>query len=85
MATKIISRAVMTEHWQCEEDQAGPMSKAQNSKRTSKCQVFFFTVLKNTQKLDRIGAPGPASADHWRPKRETTLQACCMYAQLHFT
>ena len=54
---------------------SAPLPRLKNSKKTSKCQVFSFTVLENrklyekkfskklhTQKNGPSGAPGPASA-----------------------
>ena len=36
---------------------SAPYLRLKNSKRTSKCQVFSFTVSKETQKFNQIGAP----------------------------
>ena len=38
---------------------SAPYLRLKNSKRTSKCPVFFYSARK-TQKLDRIGLPGRA-------------------------
>ena len=38
-----------------ERHKAAPNPRLKNSKRTSKCQVFFYSTRK-TQKMDRIGA-----------------------------
>ena len=60
---------------------SAPYPRLKNSKKTSKCQVFSFTVLENrkffekkfskklhTQKNGPSGAPGLASASPWRAK-----------------
>ena len=60
---------------------SAPYPRLKNSKKTSKCQVFSFTVLENrkiceknfskklhTEKNEPSGAPGPASASPWRAK-----------------
>ena len=58
---------------------SAPYPRLKNSKKTSKCQVFSFTVLENrffrkfskklhSQKNGPSGAPGPASASPWRAK-----------------
>ena len=60
---------------------SAPYPRLKNSKKTSKCQVFSFTVLENrkfsenffskklhTQKNGPSSAPGPASANPWRAK-----------------
>ena len=61
--------------------QVGPISKAQKSKRTSKCQ---FTVLENrkTKKNGPSGAPGPACASPWRAKRGTLPKLSTFLSQL---
>ena len=60
---------------------SAPYPRLKNSKKTSKCQVFSFTVLENrnffekkfskklhTQKNGSSGAPELASASPWRAK-----------------
>ena len=61
--------------------QVGAISKAQNSKRTSKCQ---FTVLENrkSKKNGPSGAAGPASASPWRAKRGTLPKLSTFLSQL---
>ena len=61
--------------------QVGAISKAQNSKRTSKCQ---FTVLENqkNRKNGPSGTPRPASASPWRAKRGTLPKLSTFLSQL---
>ena len=51
---------------------SAPYLRLKNSKRTSKCQVFFYSTRKSKKnyilKNGPIGAPGPASASPWRAK-----------------
>ena len=57
---------------------SAPYLRLKNSKRTSKCQVFFYSTrkskifrhffLKILLKNGPSGAPGPASASPWRAK-----------------
>ena len=75
--------------------QVGAYPRLKNSKKTSKCQVFSFTVLENqkffekifskklhTQKNGPSGAPGPASASPWRAKRGTLPKLSIFFSQL---
>ena len=72
-----------------------PYPRLKNSKKTSKCQVFSFTVLENrkfskkifskklhTQKNGPSGASGPASASPWRAKRGTLPKLSTFLSQL---
>ena len=50
---------------------SAPYPRLKNSKKTSKCQVFSFTVLENRKFFEKNGpsaAPGLASASPWRAK-----------------
>ena len=38
---------------------SAPYLRLKSSKRTSKCQRIVFYSTRKTQKVDRIGAPGP--------------------------
>ena len=65
---------------------SAPYPRLKNSKKTSKCQVFSFTVLENRifyekkirkntySKNGPSGAPGPASASPWRAERGDTSE-----------
>ena len=70
-----------TERKSRDRPKSAPYPRLKNSKKTSKCQEFSFTVLENrkffgkknskklhTQKNGPSGAPGPASASPWRAK-----------------
>ena len=74
---------------------SAPYARLKNSKKTSKCQVFSFTVLENrkfyeksfskklhTQKNGPSGAPGPASASPWRAERGTLPKLSTFLSQL---
>ena len=74
---------------------SAPYPRLKNSKKTSKCQVFSFTVLENrkfyeknfskklhTQKNGPSGAPGPASASPWRAERGTLPKLSTFLSQL---
>ena len=74
---------------------SAPYSRLKNSKKTSKCQVFSFTVFENqtfyekkiskklhTQKNGPSGAPGPASASPWRAERGTLPKLSTFLSQL---
>ena len=74
---------------------SAPYPRLKNSKKTSKCQVFPFTVLKNrkfyekknskklhTQKNGPSGAPGPASASPWRAEMGTLPNLSTFLSQL---
>ena len=50
---------------------SAPYPSLENSKKTSKCEVIFFTVLENRKFFEKngpSGAPGLASASPWRAK-----------------
>ena len=59
---------------------SAPYPRLKNSKKTSRCQVLFYSTRKSkffekeffekkhTQKIGPGGAPGPASASPWRAK-----------------
>ena len=71
-----------------------PIQGSKNSKKTSNCQVFSFTVLENRkffeiffsklyiQKNGPSGAPGPASASAWCAKRGTRPKLSTFLSQL---
>ena len=74
---------------------SAPYPRLKNSKKTSKCQVFSFTVLENrkfyekffskklhTQKNGPSGAPGPASANPLRAERGTLPKLSTFLSQL---
>ena len=72
---------------------SAPYPRLKNSKKTSKCQVFSFTVLENRKlkkKFEKItyskngpsGAPGPASASPWRAERGTPPKLSTFLSQL---
>ena len=69
---------------------SAPYPRLKNSKKTSKCQVFSFTVLKNRKffkkntylKNGQSGALGPASASPWRAKRGTLPKLSTFLSQL---
>ena len=56
---------------------SAPYPRLKNSKKTSKCQVFFYSTQKlHTQKNGPSGAPGPASASPWRAKVSQCRKNC---------
>ena len=55
-----------------ERPKSAPYLRLKHSKRTSKCQNFFYSTRK-TQQWDRIGAPGPISAGPWPTKNDTGI------------
>ena len=49
--------------------QVGTMPKAQKKHQDLKMSSILFCGTRKTQKLDRTGAPGPASEGRWCAKR----------------
>ena len=71
ISRRILFRAQKTERlFQFMHKSAPYLRRVKNSKKTSKCQVFFYSTRK-PQKLDRIGTPIPASACPRRGRRGT--------------
>ena len=60
---------------------SAPYPRLNNSKRTSKCQIYSTRKSKN-QKNGPSAAPGPASVSPWRAKRETLSKLSTILSQL---
>ena len=70
-----LSKAKLTSR---DRPKSAPYPRLKNSKKTSKCQVFFYSTRKSkifeefflktihTKKMDRVARRGPASASPWR-------------------
>ena len=73
-----------------DQPKSAPYPRLKNSKKTSKCQVFSFTVLENRIFYEKItyskngpsGAPGPARASPWRAERGTLPKLSTFLSQL---
>ena len=71
-----------------ERPKSAPYPRLKNSKKTSKCQVFFYSTRKskifrkNYSKNGPSGALGPASASPWRAKRGTLPKLSTFLSQL---
>ena len=69
---------------------SAPYPRLKNSKKTSKCRVFSFTVLENQIFFEKITysnkwtkwRAGPASASPWRAKRGTRPKLSTFLLQL---
>ena len=74
---------------------SAPYPRLKNSKKTSKCQVFSFTVLENRKFYEKkifekityskngsSGAPGPASTSPCRAERGTLPKLSTFLSQL---
>ena len=77
---------------------SAPYPRLKNSKKTSKCQVFFYITRKSkilrktffrkklhTQKNWPSGAPGPAIGSPWRAERGTLPKLSTFLSQLKGT
>ena len=57
-----------------EQHKQAPYPRLKNSKRTSKCQVFSFTVHEKPKKMDRVARPDPLARVPGALKRGETFE-----------